>query len=107
MTAAVLHFPGAEAPAAPSGLNLTAEEVHDAAGGYLRPADQLRELHARGFTRAYIPKVGRKRVILERAHYDAVVRGQYGQGSAGEPKHPEPPAPNRAGLREFFEKRRQ
>jgi hypothetical protein len=42
--------------------------------GYKRPADQLRELHARGFYRARLGKVTRS-VILERTHYDTVCAG--------------------------------
>ncbi|HET9643764.1 MAG TPA: DUF4224 domain-containing protein [Burkholderiaceae bacterium] len=38
--------------------------------GYRRPADQIRELHRRGFSRAYVNRLGR--VVLERAHYMAV-----------------------------------
>jgi hypothetical protein len=37
------------------------------------PTKQLNVLHARGFVRAYI---GRHGVILERAHYEAVSRGE-------------------------------
>jgi hypothetical protein len=109
MTASVLHLPTSAPAAAAPGLNLSPEEVQDAAGGYLRPADQLRELHARGFTRAYIPKVGRKRVILERAHYDAVVRGQYGPPATARPaEDPTPPAgPDMAGLKAFFDRKRR
>ena len=41
--------------------------------GYRRPADQLRELHRQGFHRARRSPAGT--VILERAHYEAVCRG--------------------------------
>lgn len=41
--------------------------------GYKRPADQLVELHSRGFHRAYRNRLGR--VTLERPHYDAVCAG--------------------------------
>lgn len=108
MTATVLHLPTSAPATAANGLNLSPEEVQDAAGGYLRPADQLRELHARGFSRAYIPKVGRKRVILERAHYDAVVRGQYGGATAAQAADEPPPAgPDMAGLKAFFDRKRR
>lgn len=40
--------------------------------GYKRAADQLRELHARGFSRAYV-RAGV--VVLERPHFEAVCRG--------------------------------
>lgn len=106
----VFQLPGAvldePRPAAPS-LNLTEHEIVDASGGYVRPAEQLRELHARGFSRAYIPKVGRKHVVVERAHYDAVTRGQFGAAAANETQQTPPPAPDRAGLRQFFKQKRK
>lgn len=40
--------------------------------GYEHPSKQLLILQKRGFIRAYI---GRKGLILERAHYEAVCRG--------------------------------
>lgn len=56
-------------------LTLTEDEVREASGGYTRPADQLRALHQRGFVRAWRSKLT-GRVVLERAHYDAVASGQ-------------------------------
>jgi len=57
-----------------------------AAGGYKRPADQLRELHRRGFFRAYRSRVTGE-VVLERPHYDAVAAGlQPGTQPANRPK---------------------
>ena len=41
--------------------------------GYRRPTEQLVELHRQGFMRARRDRVGR--VILERAHYEAVCSG--------------------------------
>jgi len=41
--------------------------------GYEQPSRQLAELHRRGFVRAYI---GRHGLVLERAHYEAVCRGE-------------------------------
>lgn len=41
--------------------------------GYKRAAEQLDELHRQGFARARRDRLGR--VILERAHYDAVCAG--------------------------------
>ena len=65
---------------------LSPEEVMRAAGGYKRPADQLRELHRRGFHRAWRSKVTGE-VILERPHYDAVAAGlQAGTQPAGRPQ---------------------
>lgn len=90
-------------PAERNTLNLSPEEVQDAAGGYLRPADQLRELHARGFTRAYRSRITGK-VVLERGHYEAVVAGQFGQTAAEQKKEAAraPLPPNRAGYRQKF-----
>lgn len=41
--------------------------------GYSLPCKQLNVLHKRGFLRAYI---GRRGVVLERTHYEAVCVGQ-------------------------------
>ena len=54
------------------GITLSAQELRDLTR-YKRAADQLRELHARGFARAYI-RAGE--VVLERAHFEAVCRGE-------------------------------
>lgn len=54
-------------------LIFTREEIEELTG-YTQPAAQLRELHKRGFVRAYRNRLGQ--VTLERAHYDAVARGQ-------------------------------
>jgi hypothetical protein len=53
---------------------LSEAELAAVAGGYVRPGDQLRELHRQGFYRARRSKVS-GRVVLERAHYDAVCAG--------------------------------
>lgn len=54
-------------------LLLTTEEVH-ALTGYKRPAQQLAELHRLGYWRARrAPITGR--IVLERAHYEAVCAG--------------------------------
>jgi hypothetical protein len=42
--------------------------------GYRRPSEQLAELHRQGFSRARRNRFGR--LVLERAHYDAVCAGQ-------------------------------
>lgn len=53
-------------------ITLTSSEIQ-AITGYVRPTQQLRTLHSRGFWRAWVhPTAG---VILERAHYDAVCSG--------------------------------
>lgn len=41
---------------------------------YQQPRKQLSVLHLRGFHRAYIDHTGQ--VVLERAHYEAVCRGE-------------------------------
>lgn len=53
-------------------LVLTQEEITELTG-YKVPALQLEVLHRRGFYRACI---GRRGVVLERGHYDAVVSGR-------------------------------
>jgi len=50
-------------------LTLSPAELHEITG-YRQPAAQLRALHEQGFTRARRDRLGR--VVLERAHYDAV-----------------------------------
>lgn len=46
--------------------------------GYRAPTKQLEVLLKRGFTRAFI---SRRRVVLERAHYEAVCCGQIGKSA--------------------------
>ena len=46
--------------------------------GYEQPCKQLEVLQKRGFSRAYINRRG---VVLERAHFEAVCRGQLGNSS--------------------------
>lgn len=54
----------------------------EALTGYRTATKQLNVLHARGFTRAFINRLGD--VVLERAHYEAVSRGELHQtGPAG------------------------
>lgn len=56
-----------------AGLLLTPAEVQ-ALTGYRKPGAQLAELHRQGYWRARrAPITGR--IILERAHYEAVARG--------------------------------
>lgn len=54
-------------------LTLSPDEIRELTG-YTQPAKQLVELHRRGFVRAYRNRLGQ--VTLERAHYDAVARGE-------------------------------
>jgi hypothetical protein len=55
---------------------LNEEEVR-ALTGYAKPSAQLRELHRQGFYRARRARLA-GRIILERAHFDAVCRGVIG-----------------------------
>lgn len=61
-------------------IELSRDELRSLTG-YRRPAEQLIELHKRGFHRAYRNAAGR--LILERAHYEAVCRGASTQPSLG------------------------
>jgi Domain of unknown function (DUF4224) len=63
----------------PASLLLTPMELQSLTG-YRRPSAQLRELRRQGFVRARRSPNGR--VILERAHYDAVCRGQHSEDHA-------------------------
>jgi hypothetical protein len=104
MTATILKLPGVEPRVESAGIVLSDDEIL-AITGYRRPADQLKRLHEMGFERAFIAKVGRKRVILDRAHHDAVTRGQYGgKPAANEPTARAPLPPNRSGYRKKFGK---
>lgn len=60
----------AEKPTHPS-VVLSVGEIEELTH-YKRSADQLRELHERGFSRAYV-RAGV--VVLERPHFEAVCRG--------------------------------
>lgn len=53
-------------------VTLQPEELEQLTG-YEQATKQLDVLHKRGFTRAFI---GRRGLVLERAHYEAVCRGQ-------------------------------
>lgn len=55
-------------------LTLTSAELAELTGGLTLPRCQLKELHRRGFVRA---RLVRGRVILERAHYESVSRGEF------------------------------
>jgi hypothetical protein len=64
-------------------LTLDAEELV-AITGYKRSKHQLAELHRRGFWRA---RITNGRLILERAHYEAVCQARFGAAApADEPK---------------------
>lgn len=55
-------------------IALTPEELQ-ALTGYARPADQLKRLHALGFALAW-RNLKSGGVVLPRAHYEAVCRGE-------------------------------
>jgi hypothetical protein len=94
-------------PARPS-LNLSEDEVREAAGGYRSSACQLEELHRRGFVRAYRSGFNGT-VVLERAHYEAVTRGFFGllTAAANEPVERKRPEPDRAGFMARFGKKKE
>lgn len=56
-------------------ITLSETELRALTGGYKRPCDQLPELHRLGFYRARVSRIT-GRVVLERAHYDAISGGQ-------------------------------
>ncbi len=55
-------------------LCLTVEELRTLTGDLKLPRCQVKRLHERGFVRA---RLERGRVVLERAHYEAVCRGEF------------------------------
>lgn len=55
-------------------LTLSPDEIAELTGGLQFPRCQVKRLHERGFVRA---RLERGRVVLERAHYDAVCRGEF------------------------------
>jgi hypothetical protein len=57
-------------------LVLTADEIRELTGLEL-PRCQVRRLQAQGFARA---RLVRGKAVLERAHYDAVCRGEFAAG---------------------------
>jgi hypothetical protein len=106
VSALVFQFPHGAPPAVePDGPTMSEAEIVALSGGYVQPARQLKELHERGFVRARKSALT-GRVVLERAHHDAVVRGQFGSSDAQD--GPRPPAqPNREGLRAHFRQKRK
>ncbi len=94
MTATIHRLPGAE-----PGLILSVDEIRGMTGK-VQPAAQLRALHKQGYSRAY--RAGEDgHVILERAHVEAVARGQFGQVAANDAPRAKLP-PNIAGYRAAF-----
>lgn len=59
-------------------ITLSAAEI-EALTGYEVATKQLNVLRERGFVRAFI---GRNGVVLERSHYEAVTRGEFGRAPA-------------------------
>lgn len=55
-------------------LILAPEEIAELTGGLTLARCQVKRLQARGFVRA---RLERGKCVLERAHYDAVCRGQF------------------------------
>jgi hypothetical protein len=55
-------------------LTLTDEEIAELCPGLTQPAARLRHLREQGFVRA---RVFAGQIILERAHYEAVCRGEF------------------------------
>jgi hypothetical protein len=54
-------------------LTLTSDEVLSLTGGLTQPRRQVEELQRQGFWRARLTRD--RRVVLERAHYEAVCAG--------------------------------
>lgn len=67
-------------------LLLTPEEIAALTGDVKLPRCQVKRLQARGFARA---RLERGKVVLERAHYEAVCRGEF----AAPPKKGDNPHP--------------
>jgi hypothetical protein len=66
-------------------LILSADELQALTGrSSKRPAIQLEILQKRGFHRAHINAGGR--LVLERAHYDAICRGETGPAERRRPQ---------------------
>jgi hypothetical protein len=53
---------------------LSGDEISALTGGMMQISAQVRDLHAQGFVRA---RIKRGRVILERAHFEAVCAGRF------------------------------
>lgn len=65
----------------PPALTLTTAELAELCSGLTQPAAMLRRLHDAGFHRA---RIEGGKVVLERAHYESVCRGEYGHHAARE-----------------------
>lgn len=68
-------------------LLLTADEIRTLTGELQLPRCQVRVLRERGFIRA---RLERGKVVLERAHYEAVCRGEFAaDGKSGDNARPQ------------------
>ena len=68
-----------------SSITLTESEIAELCPSVAQAAARVRHLHGEGFIRA---RLRDGRVVLERIHYEAVCRGEFGAGS--KPAHNEP-----------------
>lgn len=82
-------------------LTLTPAELEEITDGLKQPAAQLKSLHRQGFTKACRPRMGR--VVLYRAHYEAVLAGR--EASSG-PAQNAPTGPNVVGLQQWTKGRK-
>lgn len=73
-------------PGTPAVCILLTEAELEALTGYRKPALQLGELHRQGFIRARINV--RNMVVLERAHYESVCRGEAANSMPTERERP-------------------
>ena len=60
-------------------LRLTPAEIDELTPGLILPAAKLRELHRRGYWRAWIARD--RSIVLERAHVEAVAAGALPPGA--------------------------
>jgi hypothetical protein len=72
-----------EAQLATANVTLDPDELFELTS-YKAASKQLAELHRQGFHRARIGRAGR--VVLERAHFEAVCRGEVPQQTIARPK---------------------
>lgn len=83
-------------------LTLTPAELEELTNGLKQPAAQLKELHRQGFVKACRPRMGR--VVLYRAHYEAVLAGR--EPAPGAPVQNAPTGPNVVGLEQWTSRRK-
>ena len=82
-------------------LTLDAAKLEELTNNLKQPAAQLKELHRQGFVKACRPRMGR--VVLYRAHYEAVLAGR--EPAAGAVQNA-PTGPNVVGLQQWTSKRK-